>query len=171
MTVILNGPLGVGKTETAWKLLDYLDHAAILDCDYVGGNTTSIDHRDSSSVHAALECVAALAKYQSERMGIEHFVVSGVFETQVQLSLATSMLSEINRPVFPYLLLATPVELERRVRVRGNGNVLREVDRALELLKILGHNRPGKLFDVTNLTVDQTAETLWKDIQLLQSIN
>jgi hypothetical protein len=36
MIVIINGPLGIGKTETAWALLDLFDRAVMLDGDYVG---------------------------------------------------------------------------------------------------------------------------------------
>src|SRR3974390_2861125 len=36
MIVILNGPLGVGKTEVAWKLIEKFERAVMLDGDYLG---------------------------------------------------------------------------------------------------------------------------------------
>ena len=36
MIVILNGPLGVGKTEVAWKIIEKFERAVMLDGDYLG---------------------------------------------------------------------------------------------------------------------------------------
>src|SRR3972149_1562590 len=36
MIVIINGALGVGKTETAWKLLEHFERAVMLDGDTIG---------------------------------------------------------------------------------------------------------------------------------------
>jgi hypothetical protein len=37
MIAILNGALGVGKTEVAWKLIEKFDRAIMLDGDYKPG--------------------------------------------------------------------------------------------------------------------------------------
>jgi len=36
MIIFINGPLGVGKTEVAWKLIEKFDRAVMLDGDYLG---------------------------------------------------------------------------------------------------------------------------------------
>jgi cytidylate kinase len=36
MIVILDGPLGVGKTEVAWKLVEKFERAIMLDGGYLG---------------------------------------------------------------------------------------------------------------------------------------
>ena len=36
MIIIINGPLGIGKSETSWELLYLFDKAAMLDGDYLG---------------------------------------------------------------------------------------------------------------------------------------
>jgi hypothetical protein len=168
MIVILNGPLGIGKTETAWKLLEYFERAAILDCDYIGGNVSTFDYRNPSSFRTTIECVAVLAKHQKNAIGINDFVVSGVFESKEQLTIARSLLSEVSVPVVAYLLYANPIVLENRVRNRGNVDVEREIARALELLNILdpSNNDLGKPFDTSNLMLEEATEKLWKDIQL-----
>lgn len=169
MIVILNGPLGVGKTETAWKLLEYFERAAILDCDYVGGNVSSFDYHNPASVRAATGSLVALAEHQKSASGVGDFVVSGVFENPEQLSFARSVLSQVSEPVVTYLLLAESGILERRVRNRMNGDVEREVARALELSGILTSAKGdlGKPFDTSQLELDTVAEMLWRDIQLL----
>jgi hypothetical protein len=168
--VILNGPLGVGKTETAWKLIEYFERAAILDCDYVGGNVSTFDHQDPNSFRSTISCIVALAKHQKVTMGITDFVVSGVFENSEQLSIAKSLLSEISDPVKTYLLLTKPDILKNRVQKRMNDNVERETARAYELSRILqtAIGDLGKAFDTSNLTIKEIAEKIWKDIQLSQ---
>jgi hypothetical protein len=168
LIIILNGPLGVGKTETAWKLIECFDQAAILDCDYVGGNVSTFDFRNPDSFRRAIESLVVLARHQQSAMGITDFVVSGVFEKSEQLSFAKLMLSKISEPVIAYLLLAKPDALERRVRKRMNGDMEREIARANELSNILytSSNDLGKPFDTSSLTVDEAADQLWNDILL-----
>jgi deoxyadenosine/deoxycytidine kinase len=170
VVVILNGPLGVGKTETAWKLIEYFDQAAILDCDYIGGNVSTFDYRNPDSFRSVIESLAVLAKHQQSAMGITDFVVSGVFENSEQLSYASSVLSEISKPVLAYLLHAKPEILESRVNKRMNSDVEREIARANELLGIL-HSASGDLgkpFDTSNHTLEKVADLIWKDIQSLK---
>jgi hypothetical protein len=168
--IILNGPLGVGKTETAWKLLEYFEQAAILDCDYIGGNVSTFDFRNPDSIRSSIECVAILAIHQKNVMGITDFVVSGVFENSEQLSFAKSLLSKISEPVIPSLLLAKPDTVESRVLKRMNGDVKREIARARELSDILytSSDDLGKAFDTSNLSLEEAADLIWKDLQSLK---
>ena len=36
MIIIINGSLGVGKTEISWELIERFDRAVMLDGDYLG---------------------------------------------------------------------------------------------------------------------------------------
>ena len=36
MIILINGSLGAGKTEVAWKLIEKFDRAVMLDGDYLG---------------------------------------------------------------------------------------------------------------------------------------
>lgn len=168
MIVILNGPLGVGKTETAWKLLECFDHAAILDADYVGGNVHPYDYHNPDAVRTATDSLVALAEHQHTRLGLANFVISGVFETVEQLHYLTSRLSNVDSTILPYLLMASESELENRVRNRANGDMNREVARAKELRQILLNpsllKHLGKHVDTSGLSIEDVANYIWTDL-------
>lgn len=57
MVIVLNGPLGVGKTETAWRLIQLLSRAAMIDIDYVAA-IQPFDHRIARDLNYAYESAA-----------------------------------------------------------------------------------------------------------------
>jgi hypothetical protein len=165
MVVILNGPLGVGKTETAWKLLQHFERGAVLDCDYIGGNVSFFDPSSEASFTATLDSLLAFARYQRDRLEITDFIVSGVFETEEQRTGAEELFREISTPVVCFALMASPFAMRNRVLQRGN-NVARELQRAYELLSIFEDSENlGEKIDTTALSIDETVAMLLKRIK------
>ena len=35
MIIIINGPLGVGKTETRWQMIEHYEKSILLEADYI----------------------------------------------------------------------------------------------------------------------------------------
>jgi hypothetical protein len=68
MITILNGPLGIGKTQTSWRLMWRLERAALLDCDYIAA-VHPFDYYNQDHLDYAYATVAALATHHYSLMG------------------------------------------------------------------------------------------------------
>lgn len=134
MVIVLNGPLGVGKTETAWRLIQLLSHAAMVDIDYVAA-LHPFDYRLARDLNYAYESAAVLADHHV-RNGYEDVVVNWVFETQAQLDALRRLFSRFGT-VRAYVLTCSIEELERRIHRRGGANIERDLARGRELHAIL----------------------------------
>ena len=62
MIIVLNGPLGVGKTETAWHIVHRLSPAALVDIDYVAA-VEPFDHQKEPDQEYAYETAAMLVRH------------------------------------------------------------------------------------------------------------
>ncbi len=91
MIVIINGPLGVGKTETSWQLIEHFDKAIMLDADYIVAahpfeiyNAARVDYLYETLAHNVAWHVAH---------GYHNFVVNYVFEKPESLAKLRHLLS------------------------------------------------------------------------------
>ena len=134
MILVLNGPLGVGKTATAWQLLALLHEAALVDIDHVVA-VRPFDWRLAAHRSYAYSSAALLAGHHI-RHGYQHVVVTWVFETPAELMALRKQFVGLGE-VFVCRLTCSPDTLAGRVRARANGNVESEVTRALELQALL----------------------------------
>ncbi len=62
MVIIINGPLGVGKTEVSWALIEQFDRAIMLDGDYIGASHPFEIH-DKQRVVYLYKTIAHLVKF------------------------------------------------------------------------------------------------------------
>jgi nucleoside-triphosphatase THEP1 len=78
MIIIINGPLGVGKTEVSGKLIEYFDKAVMLDGDYLGA-VRPFDLHDPQRVEYLYQTIAHNVEWHVTH-GYHNFVVNYVFE-------------------------------------------------------------------------------------------
>lgn len=168
MIIILNGPLGVGKTEVAWKLIEKFDRAAMLDGDYLGA-VHPFEIYDEQRVAYLYDTICHLARFHAEH-GYRHLVVNYVFETPAALAQLRRALNEIDDVTYAYRLTCSPEEIDRRLRTRCDdpARLAWEVRRFRELQAIQDHQaRRGDLgfvIDTTSLSIEEVADAIWRDI-------
>ncbi len=168
MIIIINGPLGVGKTEVSWKLIEYFDKAIMLDGDYLVAahpfeiyNDARIDYLYQTIAHNVEWHVAH---------GYHNFVVNYVFEKPESLSKLRHRLSAYDDVTYAFRLTCAADEAERRIHARSaDPDHLRwELKRFRELTAIQEKNAQrgdlGFVIDTTDLSIDQVAEAIWRDI-------
>jgi hypothetical protein len=164
--LVVNGPLGVGKTETSWALLHALGRSALVDGDYAASERP-FDFSDPAHLERARAALLALARHHHEA-GVPHLVVNWVFETPEQLAALVAELEPLQRPVHCYRLTCDPEEHEARIRARGLGRsaaeVRAELERGRELAGILdgvaGRAALGHPVDTTRKWVAAVAEEI-----------
>ncbi len=165
MVIVLNGPLGVGKTQTAWRVIESMGRAALVDLDYVAA-VTPFDPRLDRDREYAFDSAAVLARHHF-RNAYTHMVITWVFENAEQLASLQRRFSEFGE-FHAFRLTCSLVELEARVRRRGNDGVERELARARELHQVLEHASTlgdlGTPVSTDGLSVDQVATAIVRPI-------
>jgi broad-specificity NMP kinase len=160
MVIVINGPLGIGKTETAWRVAQLLAPAAVIDIDWVSA-VEPFDYRNPRDVDYAQQSAVVLAQHHS-RHGFENIVVNWVFENQSQLD----GFSRLFESVRAYLLTCSLEELERRIRQRGGPDLDRDLARGRELHAILGQAKNiGVPIDTEGRSVHEVAAAIVDDIR------
>ncbi len=167
MIILLNGALGVGKTETSWAALRKFDRAVMLDGDYIGA-VYPFEIHDKTRVEYLYRTILHLVEFHHQN-GYENFVINYVFETPESLASLRTRLVPVGDPVYVFRLLCETDELSRRIRARGGDNLLWELARGAELTAIQTaaalHGDMGTPVDTTGLTPAQVADTIWAETQ------
>lgn len=168
MIVIINGPLGVGKTEVSWKLIEHFDRAIMLDADYIVAahpfeiyNDARVDYLYETLAHNVAWHVAH---------GYHNFVVNYVFEQPESLAKLRQLLSAYDDVTYAFRLTCAPDEIERRIRARSTDpdRLKWESNRFRELTAIQAENALrgdlGFVIETTDRSVDEVAEAIWRNI-------
>ncbi len=167
MIIILNGPLGIGKTQTSWALVQHFPRAVMLDADYVAEFHPFDYYNDEHLAYAHATLRVLTAHHVSH--GFQHFVINWIFETPFQLNRLKQLLADLELPIYAFRLICAPEEIERRVRRRNLPDLDYELRRSRELVGILDDAaRTGDLgtpLDTTSLTAEQTAKAILQHIQ------
>jgi hypothetical protein len=167
MIIILNGPLGIGKTQTSWALVRRFPRAVMLDADYAA-EFHPFDYYNDEHLAYAHATLRVLAGHHASH-GFQDFVINWVFETPFQLDRLRGLLADLGLPIYAFRLVCAPDEIERRVRRRNLPDLDYELRRSRELIDILDRaaltGDLGTPLDTTSLTVEQTAEAILRQIQ------
>ena len=169
MIVIINGALGVGKTEVSWKLIEHFDQAIMLDGDYLGAVHPS-EIYDEPRIEYLYQTIGHVVAWHVDH-GYHNFVVNYVFETPESLSKLRQMLSAYDDVTYAFRLTCSEAEMERRLQSRSSDpDRLRwELNRFRELAAIQNENAQrgdlGYVIDTTALTIEQAAEAIWHIIR------
>lgn len=164
--IIINGPLGIGKSTTAWALSEKFAKAVMLDGDYIAA-FHPFDFYNQTHLDYAYDTFAVLMRHHVAN-GFRHFVVNWVLESAAQLEALSSRLAEFGLPIHPYRLTADPDIVAQRVWDRDNDDVNWELGRARELHSILEAaalvGQMGKVIDTTSLNPQAVAARIWEDV-------
>lgn len=169
MIIIVNGPLGVGKTEVAWKLIEKFDRAVMLDGDYLGA-VHPFEIYDGQRVAYLYDTICHVAKFHAEH-DYRNLVVNYVFEMPESLAQLRRALNAIDDVTYAFRLTCDAEEIDRRIRLRGNHDpafLTWELNRFRELQAIQETNaRRGDLgfvIDTTALSIAEVADAIWRNI-------
>jgi hypothetical protein len=166
MIIILNGPLGIGKTQTSWALVRHFPRAVMLDADYVAEFHPFDYYNDEHLAYAHKTLRVMVAHHVSH--GFQHFVINWIFESPFQLDRLKGLLGDLGLPIHAFRLVCAPEEVERRVRRRNLPDLDYELRRSRELIAILDQAAQtgdiGTTLDTTNLTIEQTADLILQQI-------
>lgn len=168
MFVIINGPLGIGKTETAWELLGLFDKAIMMDGDYLGA-VQPFSIADEQRVDYLYQTLRHTAAWHFQH-GYRNFVINYVFEEAESASSLRRMLAEIDPEIYTFRLVCADAEIERRIHNRSSDpeRVDWELIRYKQLVEIQNRNAAygdlGYVLDTTHLTARQAAQRIWENL-------
>jgi len=166
MIILLNGALGIGKTETAWALLEKFDRAVMLDGDYIGA-VHPFEIHDDDRVEYLYRTILHLVEFHHHN-GYENFVINYVFEKPASLASLRARLVPIGDPVYVFRLVCEAAEHAKRIRARGGNNVPWELARARELTAIQNaaaqRGDMGTPVDTGGLSAAQVADVIWAHV-------
>lgn len=162
MIVIINGSLGVGKTETSWELMTRFDRAVMLDGDYIGA-VHPFEIYDQDRVDYVYETLALLVNHHRCH-GYENFVINYVFEQPFQLKKITSKLVGFDTDLHYFWLTCEEAEQATRI-VERTVDCEWELKRYIELNKIMKeadlNGNIGSEIITTNKTVAEVADEIY----------
>jgi len=171
MIIVINGPLGVGKTTVARAVLSRLERGVMLDGD-AAGEIHPFEIHDPRRVQHLYGTLAMLVAWHQQEAGYQHFVINYVFERPESLVRLVTLLHTLEPDIRVFRLRANPETLRRRIRQRGCNKdadeLAWELQRGPELLRIQDANGPGDalgvVIDTDELTSQQIADVIQQQI-------
>ncbi|MEM7254143.1 MAG: AAA family ATPase [Pseudomonadota bacterium] len=164
MIVVINGALGVGKSETAWALLSRFDRAVMLDGDYLGA-VRPFDIDDPARTQYLYKTIGQLIEWHQTN-GYRNFVINYVFEAPAELARLLNELKPFDTRPHVVWLSCAEAEHMARIERRNHDDVDRERHRARELRTIMQNAAStgwlGDKFDTTALSATEVAEAIYR---------
>jgi predicted N-acetyltransferase YhbS len=115
MIIVLNGPLGIGKSTLAEVLSERIEWCVSLDGDHVAvANPPAL--AALHHVHATL----ALLVQHHRRFGYRHFVINHIWRTPEELADLWDRLAPLDREIHCFLLTLPVAENVRRIERRAS---------------------------------------------------
>lgn len=162
MIVLINGPLGVGKTSAAWGVLERLERGAMLDLDHIVA-IHPFDFYDRDQLDYAFRTVELLARHHVES-GYPDLVIDWVIERADDHARLVERLAPLSPPLIAVHLTASLQTIRERVRARNRRGVDWELDRAARLTRILDEAGPGAelgvRIDTTELATSRVVDEI-----------
>lgn len=142
MVILLNGPLGIGKTTLAEALMESVQQCVMLDGDHlVAVNPPPDDELEH------LHSTVALLVAHYRRLGYRHFVIDHIWTTPEQLDDLRHRLADFDSEFRCFLLTLAADENLQRIERRASARALDEREHDLRVVaqerdKLFG--RPGR---------------------------
>ncbi len=164
---IINGTLGVGKTETSWEIMNMIQPAAVIDIDYLYAFKPK-DYADKSQRQHVYEAVALLLNHH-QKLSIHRFIINGVFGTPANLAHLRSAIASVTDNVKAYRLVCHPAEVNKRIQNRNAPGWQEHLERSayMAAAQDANENRDeiGKQIDTTTRSIEETATAVIQDMQ------
>ena len=161
MIIIINGSVGVGKTEASWELLSQLDNAFMLDGDHIGA-VNPFEIYDQDRVDYLYQTFAHLISWHQEH-SYRTFVINYVFEQPVQLAWLTETLEPLDVDIHCFWLTCDEDEQAKRIEARSVDHAW-DLKRFVELNGIMGAASKtgsiGQNIDTTGKTIGMVANEI-----------
>ncbi len=171
MIILINGPLGSGKTTVARAVLYRLERGVMLDGD-AAGEIHPFEIHNAGRVQHLYSTLAMLVAWHQQEAGYQHFVINYVFERPRTLTRLLTSLRPLDPDIHIFRLRASADTLQERIRQRGcNKNAKElawELQRGPELLRIQDANGPGDslgiVIETDDLSPEQVADAILQQI-------
>lgn len=151
MIIVLNGPLGIGKSSLAEALMESIDGCVMLDGDaLVAANPPHADALEH--LHSTIELLVA----HHRRRGYRHFVIDHLWRTPAELADLRRRLVPVDDAFHCFLLTLPADENLRRIERRAHARAIDEIAferrtfvEEREQLAAYAGNELGERFDVS----------------------
>jgi len=164
MFILLNGPLGIGKSTLAEALTESIDQCVMLDGDHLAElNPPPPD--EIEYLHSTITAVVA----HHQRFGYRHFVIDHLWRTSAELEDLRHRLLAVDpsADIHCFLLTLSLDENLRRIQRRQKARVHDEQELELRIVaeerEVLSESRSdsmGEPFDVSALPEELVARML-----------
>jgi hypothetical protein len=167
MIIVLNGPLGIGKSTLGEALTESIDGCALLDGDrLIAVNPPYRDEREH------LHSTIALLVAHHYRYGYRHFVIDYIWRSPEELADLCRRLEHIDSDIRCFLLTLPAEESLRRIERRASARVINELEferrtfvQEREMLEASSGMNLGEPFDVSALP-DELVEAMLRRLEL-----
>lgn len=130
MIILLNGPLGIGKTTFAEALTEGIQQCAMLDGDHlIAVNPSPRD--EQALLHSTIALL--IAHYQS--FGYRYFVVNHIWASVEQIDDLRYRLTELDADIRCFLLTLELEENLSRIKRRASTRAIDELEHDLRLVR------------------------------------
>jgi hypothetical protein len=151
MIVVLNGPLGIGKSTLAETLTESIDRCVMLDGDRL--IAVNPPYRDKlEHLHSTIALLIA----HHYRYGFRHYVIDYIWRTPAELADLRRRLVHIDGDIRCFLLASPAEENLRRIKRRASARATNELEfelqtfaREREILAASSGMNLGEHFDVS----------------------
>ena len=121
--ILLNGPLGIGKSTLAEALMEEMDECVMLDGDHV----VAMNPPPPNEAEYLHDTLSLLIQHHRDR-GYHNFVVNHIWRTPEEIADLRDKLSDIDADIRCFLLVLSLEENLRRIQVRQSARALDERD-------------------------------------------
>lgn len=163
MIIILNGPLGIGKSTLAETLVESIDHCVMLDGDHlVAANPPPVDEMEF------LHSTIALLVAQCQRFGYRHFVINHIWRTAADLADVRSRLLAVGSDLDIRCFLLT-LSLDENLRRIARRQSARAIDEQ-ELERLTVAEERAALFERPNGDLGEPLDVSASPARLVETI-
>lgn len=167
MIILLNGPVGIGKTVAARRLLAYFDRGVLLD----GEDLCRVHPRDATPDGAPdyrARTMRHLIAFHVEN-GFPNFVVADLFANAARLRELRRLVAEIDDEIHTFRLTCNETAMRRRLqtaRVEDVEAALRQFRVETEALDGAARGADmGYRVDTSAIAPPQVAEAIWQNVR------
>ena len=123
MIIVLNGPLGIGKSTLAEALMESLDGCVMLD----GDRLLAVNPAHPAPLEHLHSTIALLVAHH-RRFGYRHFVIDYIWRSPTELTDLRRRLASVDDEIRCFLLTLPADENLRRIERRASSRAIDELD-------------------------------------------